>query len=93
MKSKWMFLVVLFLFISAPQTAWAAEEAPARADAQIQSSDAEAPAEQVAAPGCPGAEGGKCCGACQTRARLAKKAGADMGGCPCQKARQAREGR
>lgn len=41
-------------------------------------------------PGCSGS-GGACCGSCQEKMKPADAADKPMGGCPCQRARQARE--
>lgn len=90
MKSKWMFLLLVLLLAAVPAMSLAGD-APAPADVKGPSVvDGTVPAE-AAAPGCPDAVDGKCCGACQQRARLTKKPAAEMPGCPCQRARQARE--
>ena len=89
-KSKWMLLLFVLLLASAPLTSLAGDVQQA-ADAPAQSDDTETLAPQAMAPGCPGGEDGKCCGACQQRARLTKKPAAEVGGCPCQRARQAAE--
>ena len=43
-----------------------------------------------AMPGCAGPNGA-CCGTCQEKQAQAAEAGKPTGGCPCQRARQARE--
>lgn len=90
MKAKYMFALFVLLFAAAP-LASVAEGPPQPVNAPAQSTDAKATSPEAMAPGCPGAEDGKCCGACQQRARLAKKPAAEMAGCPCQRARQAGE--
>jgi hypothetical protein len=89
-KSKWVLLLFVLLFATSPGTSLA-EDAPQPADVEAASVDGPAMPANPAEPGCPGAPDGKCCGACQQRARLSKKPAAEVGGCPCQRARQASE--
>lgn len=88
MKYKWVLVFFVLLFTAAPLAA--AEDVPQPANVST-SSDTNATGAEAMPPGCPGAENGKCCGACQQRARLTKKPAAEMGGCPCQRARQGSE--
>jgi hypothetical protein len=52
---------------------------------------AESAAPQAGAAPCPYAEGGTCCGTCQEKQKEAAVAPADMGDCPCKRAKAARE--
>ena len=85
-------LIMLALVLAAP--VWAGD-APAQAAELGQSIPAEAgPAAEAAAhdhsPTC--GSGGACCSACQVRQKYAKAKGeGEDGGCPCQRARRARE--
>lgn len=91
MTLKSILVLLVLLLCSAPVTS-SADDAPQQpADAAAQSVEGDGAAAEGMVPGCPGAEDGKCCGACQQRARLTKKPASEMGGCPCQRARQARE--
>lgn len=55
-----------------------------------QSAPADRPGE--AAAGCPYSVNGSCCGTCQDKAQQQAPAPHAAGGCPCQRAKQAREG-
>ncbi|MDX2168278.1 MAG: hypothetical protein SF182_14485 [Deltaproteobacteria bacterium] len=52
---------------------------------------ADSAAPQGAAAPCPYAEGGTCCGTCQEKQQEAGAAPAEMGDCPCKRAKAARE--
>lgn len=52
---------------------------------------AESAAPQGGAAPCPYADGGTCCGTCQEKQKEAAAAPADMGDCPCKRAKAARE--
>jgi hypothetical protein len=68
----------------------------AEPQAEPASESAEAAEAQATPQGdtknCQGEPGAPCCKACETRARLAGKS-AEAGGCPCQRAKAAREAR
>lgn len=93
MRGRYVLLTMLLaLALAAP--AWAGE-VPSQAAELGQSIPAEAAPAAVAdghdhSPTC--GSGGACCSACQVRQKYAKaKAEGDEGGCPCQRARRARE--
>ena len=74
-----------FALLSASATVRAADAPQGAAVAAEQSADA---------PGCPSAEGGKCCATCQDRAARADAGEAPqaaMAECPCQRAKRLRE--
>ena len=75
-----------FLLMGGPPLS--AADAPSQEQAVEQSVAPEAAAEADSGT-CGG--GGSCCGACQTRQKFAKNKDAAAGGCPCQRAKRARE--
>lgn len=100
-RRQWISVVGLFvLAISAlgcasdtPPAATAAQDPAAaveQAPAAVAADSAVEGSMKEMMPGCSGT-GGACCGSCQEKMKQADAAEKPMGGCPCQRARQARE--